>query len=221
MLKTITSEQMSMIDANTEKLGIPRLVLMENAGAAVARYVIQNTTAKSVCVIAGPGNNGGDAFVAARHLSLHGIFVCLVFAGAPEKIRTPEASANWQIIKNLRNNLEISVITDVQSVNDLDDIIRKSDVIVDGMFGTGLKGDLREPYLSIVKRINDSGRQVIAVDAPTGVNPTTGEVHGTAVKAHVTVTFHKMKTGLSKAGKFCGKITVENIGIPYEAEIGI
>lgn len=221
MHKTITSEQMSLIDSNAEKLGIPRLVLMENAGAAVARYVAQNTVAKSACIIAGPGNNGGDAFVAARHLSSYGIFVRLVFAGVPEKIRTPEAAANWKIIKNLRHNLETTVIADVQAINALDGIIQKSDVIIDGMFGTGLKGDLKEPYVSIVKRINDSGKTTIAVDAPTGVNPTTGEVHGTAVKANVTVTFHKMKTGLPKAEKFCGKIVVENIGIPSEAEIGV
>lgn len=221
MHKTITSEQMSAIDANAEKLGIPRLVLMENAGAAVARHVMQDTNAGSVCVIAGPGNNGGDAFVAARHLASRGIFVSLVFAGSPDKIRTPEAAANWKIINNLKHNLGITVITDVSGVDSLDGIIQKSDVIIDGMFGTGLKGDLKEPYSSIVKKINDSGKHVIAIDAPTGVNPTTGEVHGTAVKAHVTVTFHKMKTGLPKAGQFCGKIVVENIGISFEAEIGI
>jgi NAD(P)H-hydrate epimerase len=95
------------------------------------------------------------------------------------------------------------------------------DIIVDGILGTGISGEIKEPYASAIKYINDSNCFKIAVDIPSGVNPDNGETANIFVHSDMTVTFHKMKRGMPKRRDLCGEIFVEKIGIPPEAEYGV
>ena len=217
--KTITTEEMAKIDQKAVEFGIPRLLLMENAGNAVARTVVEKFGRKlKVAVFAGTGNNGGDGFVAARHLVNQGAEVDVFLIGNPENLRTEEASRNWSVIQKMKRGIKIHVVKKPLDFGKVR-VLKSMDVIVDAMLGTGLKGPLKEPFASAVHLINESGVRVVSVDSPTGLNPSTGEVHGVAVRATYTVTFHRMKRGFLGARDYTGEIMVADIGIPQEVEI--
>ncbi len=199
---TISSRDMQILDMNCEYFGLSRLQLMENAGKDLADEVSRRFESGKVVVFAGPGNNGGDGFVAARHLKGFEVEIRLM----SREIKTDIAKRNFEICK--RAGMEIC-----EGVPDAID----ADIVVDAMLGTGVRGRLREPYASAVELINSSNAFVVAVDVPTGVNPDTGE-YELAVKADLTVTFHKAKPGLNRARDVCGEIVVKNIGIPPEFE---
>ncbi len=219
-IKTITAEEMAKIDQKAVEFGLPRLLLMENAGSAVARTVMEKFGPRSkVVVFAGTGNNGGDGFVAARHLVNHGAKVHVFLIGDPGNIRTEEASRNWNVIKKMKRNIKIHVVEKPLDSKKMKIILKRMDVILDAMLGTGLRGPLKEPYASVVRLINESGVQVVSVDAPTGLNPSTGEIHGVAIRATCTVTFHRMKRGFIRARNYTGEIIVADIGIPREIEV--
>lgn len=212
-MQTITSARMAAIDANCEYLGIKRLQLMENAGAAIACAVKERISSGKIVVIAGRGNNGGDAFVAARHLGGYDVTVILI--GKKEDIKTPEALHNW-------NALEKTSILLVEVTNSTafdPSILKNSKVIIDGIFGTGVRGKIHEPESTIIDLINASGAFVISVDVPSGFDPDGGEFEK-AVHAGLTLTFHKMKTGFlsQNAPGYTGEVRVVDIGIPIEAE---
>lgn len=216
----ITAEEMAEIDQKAKNFGIPPLSLMENAGGAVARMTMKKFGHKlKITLFAGTGNNGGDGFVAARHLANGGAKVDIFLIGKPDNIRTGEARRNWNVVRKMRQNIGIHVVKSHADLKKTQCYLKRTDVIIDAMLGTGLKGLLREPFASAVRLINKSGRPVISVDAPTGLDPSTGEVHGIAVKAACTVTFHKMKKGFLKAKRYTGEVTVADIGIPKEVEI--
>ena len=212
-MDAITSAQMAAIDANCEYLGIRRLQLMENAGAAAANAVKKNGASGKVIIIAGRGNNGGDAFVAARHLSDYDTTVILL--GRKEDIKTPDALHNWNALEE--TSITLVQVTDAKMLDQ--HTIMKASVIIDGIFGTGIKGTLKEPESTAIDLINNSDAFVIAVDVPSGFDPDGGKFEK-AVKADLTLTFHKMKTGMMKKGadKYTGDIQVIDIGIPGEAE---
>ncbi|MEM4206527.1 MAG: NAD(P)H-hydrate epimerase, partial [Nitrososphaerota archaeon] len=160
MIKTLKSSEISIIDENSSYLGVDRKLLMENAGAEVARFIIQNEgdlSSKSVIVFAGPGNNGGDAFVAARHLAPRARKIIVALIGDEDKIKTLEARTNWQIIKNMKISIEFVIIREAKDLQKLSSRLSRSDIIVDGIFGTGIRGDIREPYRSVIEWINKSG----------------------------------------------------------------
>jgi len=212
-MDAITSAQMAAIDANCEYLGIRRLQLMENAGAAAANAVKKNGASGKVIIIAGRGNNGGDAFVAARHLSDYDTTVILL--GRKEDIKTPDALHNWNALEE--TSITLVQVTDAKMLDQ--HTIMKASVIIDGIFGTGIKGTLKEPESTAIDLINNSDAFVIAVDVPSGFDPDGGKFEK-AVKADLTLTFHKIKTGMTKkgAGKYTGEIQVIDIGVPREAE---
>lgn len=204
---------MAAIDANCEYLGIKRLQLMENAGAAIARAVKERISTGKVVVIAGKGNNGGDSFVAARHLS--GYDVRVILLGRKEEIKTPEALQNWNVLEKTSISL-----TQVADSNALDrKLIENADIIIDGIFGTGIRGKIRELESSAIDLINSSGAFVISVDVPSGLDPDGGKFEK-SIKSGLTLTFHKMKVGLMTpdAKKCAGEIRVVDIGIPHDAE---
>lgn len=224
--KAVTVEEMRSIDINSDYLGISRLILMENAGAETARAIMRKISVKDrkVCIITHLGNKGGDGFVAARHLANQGARVTVILIGRPEQIRTREARKNWEIISEMEYCVNKMVIEDSSQINLIEEKIAESDIIVDAMLGTGIKGRIRSPIAEIVELINKAGRNgklIVSIDLPTGINPDTGEVMGRAVKAHLTVTHHKPKIGLlsEEAKKYTGELIVANIGIPIEAEI--
>jgi len=213
----ITVKQMMQIEENGHQMGFLRKFMMENAGAAAARYLAENFTtvsAKKILVFAGLGNNGGDAFVVARHLAGFGCDVKVILLGNPNKIKTNEAQTNWRILEKM-NSVNLMIAFDV---SDLD---IKADIIVDGILGTGISGKIREPYASAIDLINKSKAFKLALDIPSGLDPDTGNVSDKCVKADVTITFHKMKVGMPKRKNMCGTILVEKIGIPPEAEASV
>ncbi|MCZ7403099.1 MAG: NAD(P)H-hydrate dehydratase [Candidatus Methanoperedens sp.] len=213
-MQAITSSRMAAIDANCEYLGIKRLVLMENAGTAVARAVKERISTGNVVIIAGKGNNGGDAFVAARHLS--GFDVIVILLGRKEEIKTPEALQNWNALEN--TSIPLKQVADSNALDRK--LIENADIIIDGIFGTGVRGKIRELESTAINLINASGAFVISVDVPSGLDPDGGKFEK-SVKAGITVTFHKIKAGLlpHEVKKYSGEIRVVDIGIPQDAEL--
>ncbi|ABO08939.1 bifunctional ADP-dependent NAD(P)H-hydrate dehydratase/NAD(P)H-hydrate epimerase [Pyrobaculum calidifontis] len=214
----ISSLEMYVADRNAEWLGVPRLVLMENAGAAVARNLLRKfPNASNVLVVCGTGDNGGDGYVAARHLHAAGKRVRVVGLGEP---REELARVNFEAVRRLWG-VELAVVRDVLELLALQDWFLWADVIVDAVLGTGIRGVLREPQATAIDLMNAAAAPKVAVDVPSGLDPDTGEVRDKAVKAALTVTFHKAKRGLLAPGaeRYVGELVVEPIGIPPEAEL--
>lgn len=213
-MKTITSRQMDALDTNCEHLGLTRLQLMENAGSSVAAEVMNLPTRERVLIVAGRGNNGGDGFVAARHLAGYDVKVLLL--GKSGDVKTPEAAHNLSILKQY--GIPVTEVTDVSNLEP--SYFSDCDVIVDAIFGTGIKGRIREPETTAIDLINGSEAKVVCVDVPSGINPDGGQFEK-AVRANVTVTFHLPKPGLFEqdAGDYVKEIAVADIGIPSEAEL--
>jgi NAD(P)H-hydrate epimerase len=212
-MQAITSSRMAAIDANCEYLGIKRLQLMENAGAAVARAVGERISTGKIVILAGKGNNGGDAFVAARHLS--GYDARVILLGRKEEIKTPEALQNWNALE--KTSIPLTQVKDSKALDRK--LIENPDIIIDGIFGTGVRGKIREPESTAIDIINTSDAFVISVDVPSGLDPDGGKFEK-SVNSGLTLTFHKMKVGLlsSEAKKHTGEIRVVDIGIPQDAE---
>jgi NAD(P)H-hydrate epimerase len=219
----MTSEEVAILDENAEYLGVPTACLMENAGKEISNFVClklgDHAEGKRVSVFAGTGNNGGDGFVAARHLASMGLLVNTVILGSPQEIRTSEAAQNFKALEKMVFSVKRYIVRDSSELDALPKLVKEPDVIIDAIFGTGVKGKIREPAASAITLINNSKALKIAVDIPSGVNPDTGEVSDTAVLANATVTFHRLKSGLLKCPEYTGEIVVKSIGIPGEAEV--
>ena len=217
----INSLYMKILEENSEYLGVPRILLMENAGRSVADVVKERVKENSsVVVVAGLGNNGGDGFVAARHLaSRYGVTVVLL--GRESDIKTAEAKMNWDSLKKQTILVNLYEVPDSTHLEACEGVIKGADAVIDAIFGTGLRGEVRGRYRLAIELMNSSKGVKIAVDTPSGLNPDTGEVHGIAVKADVTVTFHAVKRGFlnPNAKPYLGELVVAPIGIPPEAEI--
>lgn len=217
-MESITSIEMYVADRNAEWLGVPRLVLMENAGAAVARNVLRKfPTAKRILVVCGTGDNGGDGYVAARHLHAAGRAVRVIALGEP---REELARINYQAVTRLWG-VEVKAVQSTLELLALQDWFMWAEVIVDAVLGTGIRGVLREPHATAIELMNIAPAPKVAVDVPSGLDPDTGEVRDKAVRAALTVTFHKAKRGLLSPGaqRYVGELVVEPIGIPPEAEL--
>ncbi len=216
LVKTISSREMKALELNAEYLGVSRLQLMENAGCAVAREVSSRFKPNDIKIVvyAGLGGNGGDGFVAARHLVGLGFKIDLVLAGKPNEIIDESARKNWEYIQISKNFINTHIVYDSSTIPKLE-----SKVAIDALLGTGAKGELRPPILQLVREINQFSKFRIAVDLPTGLDADTGEVNGEAVKANLTVAFHRAKPGLLKADEYVGKLVVVDIGIPPEVEV--
>ena len=209
---------MMQIEENGHQMGFSRKFMMENAGAAATKRLVEklgDVKSKNVLVFAGLGNNGGDGLVIARHLAGYGLSVTVFLLGEPDNIRSEECSWNWNLLKKMKS---VKLLTDVnlEQLNNLE-----FDIIIDGILGTGISGEIREPQASAITFINKSNAYKLAVDVPSGVDPDTGNKNSPHVTADMTVTFHRMKVGMPKAKDVCGEIFVEKIGIPPEAEIGV
>ncbi len=212
----ITVDQMYNIENKGHDMGFLKKFMMENAGAAAVRRLItkiDNVELKNILIFVGLGNNGGDGLVMARHLAGHGAKVTVILLGSPNKIKTEESSWNWSILEKMPSVKLMS--------GDSFEFDFKPDVIVDGILGTGISGDIREPYASAINFINEANCYKFAVDVPSGLDPQTGETANIFTKCNMTVTFHKMKEGIPKRKDLTGELYAEKIGIPPEAEEGI
>jgi len=204
----ITGTEMAVVDENAAALGVPRKQLMESSGNAVARTVREVADERaSVRVVAGRGNNGGDALVTARFLDDYDLRVTLL--GRPETVTTTISRENWDAL--VAADYDARTVTDSAAFE-----LADPDVVVDAMLGTGIGGELREPERTAAARINDSDATVVSVDVPSGLDAETGELAETAVEADHVVTFHETKPGLDDLD---ATVTVAEIGIPEAAEL--
>jgi len=212
----ITVDQMYRIENKGHDMGFLKKFMMENAGAAAVRRLVEkleNVESKNILIFVGLGNNGGDGLVMARHLAGYGAKVTVILLGTHDKIKTEESNWNWSILQKMPSVKLIS--------GDSFDFDFKPDVIVDGILGTGITGEIREPYASAINYINQTDCFKFAVDVPSGLDPQTGETANIFTKCDMTVTFHKMKQGIPKRKDLTGELYAEKIGIPPEAEEGI
>ncbi|HYZ50345.1 MAG TPA: NAD(P)H-hydrate epimerase, partial [Nitrososphaeraceae archaeon] len=138
--------------------------------------------------------------------------------GLPKDLRTEEARINWQILNRVSS---IKIIVSNMLTPAVKVALSNAHIIIDAIFGTGIKGVIREPYASAIELINRCGAYKVAVDIPSGLDPNTGRVSHVCIKANDTITFHRLKKGLLNNKKHTGKIFIENIGIPKVAEKGI
>jgi NAD(P)H-hydrate epimerase len=203
MLELLTAEEMAQADRLTIEGGVKGATLMENAGRAVADEVSRRfPDAATVAVLCGPGNNGGDGFVAARHLKERGYKVRLGFNGDPARLPADAAAMakRWEVGREpLRP-----------------DLLAAAEVVVDALFGAGLARPIEGELAALIDNVNASGLPVVAVDVPSGIDGTTGGVRGTSINATTTVTFFRLKPGhLLLPGRLhCGEVTLAQIGIP-------
>jgi NAD(P)H-hydrate epimerase len=231
----ITSQQMYTIENNGERiLGLSKLLMMENAGSKISDFLINyfkdNLNEKKIVSLCGLGNNGGDVIVANRHISgyLSSKFstsndnnLVLVLLGKSDQIKTEESKTNWKIIEKIKNIKKLSL--DAENINDIEMEIESSDIIIDGIFGTGINGIIKDPFSKIIDKINQQKTKsfILSVDIPSGLNPNTGEIYDKSIKANTTITFHRIKHGLLKNIEYSGEILPVKIGIPIEAEMDV
>lgn len=219
--RLVTAQEMRELDAlATTKYGIPSLILMENAGRAVADIAMDMLgDNRSVLIIAGPGNNGGDGFVAARHLHNVGMSVDIFYFGDRQKAKG-DALTNIEIAEKMGLHIDSS-----KDVVRLRQAIRAADLIVDAYLGTGVKGELKPEAVEVINAINTmSSENVLSVDIPSGLDADTGLPLGPsltdgAVIADMTVTFALPKIGVivdPNAETFTGGLIIADIGIPVE-----
>ena len=211
----ITPEQMTKEEARAAGLGIGVGKLMENAGAEVAREVERRygpLFGKRVLVVAGTGNNGGDGFVAARYLAARGSKVKVLLLSGPEAIRTKEAETNWERLGE--SAAELLVARDVSELSRLGSEFERAEIVIDAIFGTGIRGEVKEPHATAIRLLNESRAKKVALDIPSGLDPITGEAKAPTVKADVTISLHKAKVGLRRQREFTGEVVVVPIGIP-------
>ncbi|NLE65519.1 MAG: NAD(P)H-hydrate epimerase [Elusimicrobia bacterium] len=217
-MRAVTAARIQAIDRwAIETLGIPSICLMENAGRAVADAagsLLGRSRRKNILIISGPGHNGGDGLVAARHLMARG-FSVKVLMTAPEQDLRPDTLCYYRSLVKMR----VPVAHDLRRIAPL---CSWADLVIDAVFGVGLSRPLAGPLLDLVRTINLSGRSVVSVDVPSGLNATTGRILGAAVKARVTVTFTAIKTGLlrGEGPRISGKVRVVDIGIPLKRKDG-
>jgi ADP-dependent NAD(P)H-hydrate dehydratase / NAD(P)H-hydrate epimerase len=226
----MSAEAMIGIDRRAQMLGTPAELLMEEAGSAAgaaARALAIDTDRwgkGQVVILAGPGNNGGDGFVAARWLSRAGARVIVAFVASESRPRGREAARNWdRLVRDERVTLIHAPVA--RDVAILAQGIDKAAIVVDALLGTGVQGELREPIRSAVDLINRARGAmvpVLAIDTPTAVDLSSGQPSDPAVRADLTITFHRPKTGLRTrmGAALAGRVLVAPIGIPPEADRG-
>ncbi|HEX2181956.1 MAG TPA: NAD(P)H-hydrate epimerase, partial [Rubrobacteraceae bacterium] len=209
-MRLYTAEEMSRADARAQALGIPGGVLMERAGAEMARVALEAFTPRRALVVAGGGNNGGDGFVIARELYR---------AGAEVTVLPTKDSYEGDPGTNLEALRALGVR--FVSVDDLEAELEHADLVVDALLGTGFSGGVREVEARLVEGINGSAAPVLAVDVPSGVDGATGEVRGAAVRADLTVCAHAVKVGcvISPGREHAGEVIAVEIGVPPEADV--
>ena len=223
----MTAEAMRGADHRAQLMGASGRWLMEHAGAAVAgaARALLETTGRAghgtVLILAGPGNNGGDGSVAARHLARAGVRVAVVLVATESRPTTADAARAWDQLGGMA--VERIHAVNARDVNVLAQGVERAALLVDALLGTGVRGELREPIRSaveLVRRGRAAAVPVLAVDTPTAVDLTSGDPSDPVVRADATITFHRPKLGLlARSGRaLAGRVLVAPIGIPADAD---
>jgi len=215
----MSREQVRAFDAYAiGELGIPGVVLMENAGRSCAELIIDRLAGvedSAVCIFCGIGNNGGDGYVIARHLVNAGVGARVVICGDRTKIKG-DALINLGIVEEMKVPILVVDMAGGGIVEKVKEFSADTDMIVDALFGTGLKGELRSNYAELITCINAQGKPILAVDIPSGLDCDAGVPLPVCIEAMATVTFVAAKKGFAECRdsvKATGEIFVASIGI--------
>jgi NAD(P)H-hydrate epimerase len=212
-MRYLSAEESRNVDWLAKSQGhIMGIVLMENAGRGIAEILLAENPKGKVVICCGRGNNGGDGFVIARHLNAAGVDVQVLLFADPKEL-VGDACMNHAIIAH--SDIPMKVLTS-PSAEDLKSIFKDAVWVVDALVGTGQKGALRSPFDIVVRQINESGAKVLAVDLPSGLDADTGIASDPTIKAAITATMVKPKTGFQNpdAQAYLGKLMVVGIGLP-------
>jgi hydroxyethylthiazole kinase-like uncharacterized protein yjeF len=198
-------------------IGIPGVVLMENAGRSCADFIkgkLESIDEPKVCIFCGTGNNGGDGYVIARHLLNSGFKATVVICGDRNKIKG-DAKVNLDILESMGQKIEQMKLADSNISERVETLTAGTDMIVDSLFGTGLSGLLGDEYKQLIESLNNRNCPVFAVDIPSGLDCDTGRPLGAAIRADYTMTFVALKKGFmsEQAKQYTGEIFVASIGI--------
>lgn len=205
-MEQVTAAQMKQIEQAANAGGLSYLTMMENAGRAAAELARQRwPRAKTAAVFCGKGNNGGDGFVVARLLHQAGLEVRVILTDGPVPA-TRDAQTNFDRAKAL--SISMGPMDEAAEA-----FVRRADVLIDGVCGTGFHGDLRPGAMLAARWMNTAPGAVLALDIPSGVECDTGRVAPGAVQADCTVTFHAAKPCHTLAVAQCGEVVVADIGI--------
>ena len=208
----------SFDDWAINQAGIPGPVLMENAGRSCAELIkdkLADVVNPKVCIFCGTGNNGGDGCVIARHLFNNDFEVTVIITGDRSKVKG-DAKINLDILEQLGQAVEQLDIDTPDVATKVSAFATGADMLVDALFGTGLKGQLSEQYIDLIASINATNKPILAVDIPSGLDCDTGRPLGRAIRARCTVTFVAVKKGFTsaeKAAEYTGEIFVASIGV--------
>ncbi len=212
-----TAREMAGLDRETiERIGIPGIVLMENAGRGASSFFLErfpDLLKKRIAIVAGSGNNAGDGFVLARLFWNKGAMVRVVCLRSPERLHG-DALSNFRIVENL--GIPVTVWDETRDFSEQWEVVRESEAIVDAILGTGLNSEVKGLYRCVIDAINELAAPVLAVDISSGLDASTGKPLGTAIRAAATATFGLAKIGcLTSPGyEYTGALRVIDIGIP-------
>ncbi|MGD8366512.1 MAG: NAD(P)H-hydrate dehydratase [Desulfobacterales bacterium] len=216
MYLTTAAEMREMDRRTIEAFGLPGRVLMENAGRGAVRFFLEcfgDLQGKSVAVVAGRGNNGGDGFVMARYLHGEGVKVAVYLLSERGRVQG-DALTNLDLLEPL--GIPVAEIPDAEAFDSHRSAISHHHVFIDAILGTGLASDVSGYFKQVIDRINDTGRPIFSVDIPSGLDSDTGRICGTCIRAAATATFgfakcgHRIQPGTEHTGRLC----VVDIGIP-------
>ena len=209
-MKLYTAEEMARADAGAQEFGIPGGVLMERAGVAMASIALERYSPGQALVISGGGNNGGDGFVIARELHRSGVDVAVL---ATKSEYEGDPATNLEALRNLDVRLILA--------EELDAELGSAHLVIDALLGTGFSGEVRGKEAGIIEKMNSAQSPVLAVDLPSGVDGSTGEVQGVAVSADLSICAHVMKVGcvISPGREHSGEVIAVDIGIPQRADV--
>lgn len=208
-MNEVTAAEMKQLEQRADAAGLSYRQMMENAGAAAARLALRAVPeAKSAAIFCGKGNNGGDGFVAARHLANAGLAVRLYLVeGEPV---TTDAVYNCGLARDM--GLPVLAL-DALNQPEQAEFLKGADLILDGVYGTGFHGALRPAGLAAARWMNEAPGKVLALDLPSGLEADSGTAAEGAVQAQLTVTFHAAKPCHRLAAAQCGRVEVADIGI--------
>lgn len=221
---TATRDQVRAFDRYAvEHLAVPGIVLMENAGrqvADVAKAMVKGIPDPQVLILAGRGNNGGDALVAARHFRTGGLRPDVVLLATPDQVQG-DALTNLRIIQNMGLAVLSLVGAAEEVASQLRPLLERAHLVIDGLLGTGTTGQVREPYASVITAVNAAGRPVLSIDIPSGLDCDTGRPLGPTIRATKTVTMAAIKTGFAAPGaaEYTGEVILADIGVPFEPRV--
>jgi NAD(P)H-hydrate epimerase len=214
----MTRDQVRAVDAwAINELGVPGVVLMENAGRGCAEFIrekLDGTAEPKVCIFCGTGNNGGDGYVIARHLSNGGFKVTVVVCGDRTRIKG-DAKINLDILDRMGLAIDQLNLAEDDVGARVRELTAGAHLIVDSLFGTGLSGQIRGDYRRLIETLNACACPILAVDIPSGLDCDTGRPLGAAIEASWTVTFVAVKKGFAsaQAARYTGEVFVASIGV--------